>query len=86
MWIIWAAVVGLVIGFIARLLTPGRHPRGVIVTMVVGIAGSVIATIGGRAAGFYHSGERAGFIASVVGAIVLLLLLQALSGDRGRRW
>ncbi|HET7171502.1 MAG TPA: GlsB/YeaQ/YmgE family stress response membrane protein [Gaiellales bacterium] len=86
MWIVWAALVGLVIGFIARLLTPGKHPSGVIVTMVVGIAGSVIATIGGRAAGFYHSGERAGFIASIVGAIVLLLVLQALSGNRGRRW
>ena len=82
MWIVWAALVGLVVGFIARLLTPGKHPHGVIVTMVVGIAGSVIATIGGRAAGFYHSGERAGFVASVIGAIVLLLMLQALSGNR----
>jgi uncharacterized membrane protein YeaQ/YmgE (transglycosylase-associated protein family) len=82
MWIVWAALVGLVVGFIARLLTPGKHPHGVIVTMVVGIAGSVIATIGGRAAGFYHSGQRAGFVASVIGAIVLLLILQALSGNR----
>jgi uncharacterized membrane protein YeaQ/YmgE (transglycosylase-associated protein family) len=82
MWIVWAALVGLVIGFVARLLTPGKHPQGVIVTMAVGIAGSVIATIGGRAAGFYHSGQRAGFIASVLGAIVLLLVLQALSGSR----
>jgi len=82
MWIIWAALVGLLIGFIARILTPGRHPQGVIVTMAVGIAGSVVATVGGRAAGFYHSGQRAGFIASVIGAIVLLLVLQALSGSR----
>ena len=82
MWIIWAALVGLVVGAIARLLTPGRHPHGIVVTMVVGIAGSVIATIGGRAAGFYHSGQRAGFIASILGAIVLLLALQALSGSR----
>jgi uncharacterized membrane protein YeaQ/YmgE (transglycosylase-associated protein family) len=82
MWIIWAAIVGLVIGFIARLVTPGKHPRGVIVTMAVGIAGSVVATIGGRAAGLYHSGQRAGFIASVIGAIVLLLVLQALTGSR----
>jgi uncharacterized membrane protein YeaQ/YmgE (transglycosylase-associated protein family) len=82
MWIVWAALVGLLVGFIARLLTPGKHPHGVVVTMVVGIAGSVIATIGGRAAGFYDSGQRAGFIASVIGAIVLLLVLQALSGSR----
>jgi uncharacterized membrane protein YeaQ/YmgE (transglycosylase-associated protein family) len=82
MWIIWAAIVGLVVGFIARLLTPGKHPRGVIVTIAVGIAGSVIATIGGRAAGFYHSGQKAGFVASILGAIVLLLILQALTGSR----
>ncbi|HEX2377980.1 MAG TPA: GlsB/YeaQ/YmgE family stress response membrane protein [Gaiellales bacterium] len=82
MWIVWAALVGLVVGFIARLLTPGKHPRGVIVTIAVGIAGSVIATIGGRAAGFYHSGQKAGFVASILGAIVLLLILQALTGSR----
>jgi uncharacterized membrane protein YeaQ/YmgE (transglycosylase-associated protein family) len=82
MWIVWAALVGLVVGFIARLVTPGKHPHGVIVTMVVGIAGSVIATVGGRAAGFYHSGQRAGFVASIIGAVVLLLVLQALSGSR----
>lgn len=82
MWIVWAALVGLVVGFIARLVTPGKHPRGVIVTIAVGIAGSVIATIGGRAAGFYNSGQRAGFVASILGAIVLLLILQALSGSR----
>jgi uncharacterized membrane protein YeaQ/YmgE (transglycosylase-associated protein family) len=82
MWIVWAALVGLVVGFIARLLTPGKHPRGVIVTIAVGIAGSVIATTGGRAAGFYHSGQRAGFVASIIGAIVLLVILQALSGNR----
>jgi uncharacterized membrane protein YeaQ/YmgE (transglycosylase-associated protein family) len=84
MWIVWAALLGLVVGFVARILTPGRHPRGVIVTIAVGIAGSVIATIGGRAAGLYHSGERAGFVASVIGAIVLLLALQALGGRGGR--
>ena len=82
MWIIWAVLVGLVVGFIARLFTPGKHPRGVIVTIAVGIAGSVVATIGGRAAGFYHSGQKAGFVASILGAIVLLLILQALTGSR----
>jgi uncharacterized membrane protein YeaQ/YmgE (transglycosylase-associated protein family) len=85
MWIVWAALVGLLVGFVARVLTPGKHPRGVIVTIAVGIAGSIIATIGGRAAGLYHSGHRAGFIASVIGAIVLLLILQAPDGRR-RSW
>jgi uncharacterized membrane protein YeaQ/YmgE (transglycosylase-associated protein family) len=72
--------VGLIVGAIARLVVPGRHPTGLIVTAVVGIAGSVIATVGGKAAGFYHSGQSASFLASIVGAVVLLLLLQALSG------
>jgi uncharacterized membrane protein YeaQ/YmgE (transglycosylase-associated protein family) len=78
--ILEAAVVGLVVGALARLLTPGRHPRGIIVTMAVGVAGSIIARIAGRAAGFYHSGQGAGFVAALIGAIVLLLGLQALSG------
>jgi uncharacterized membrane protein YeaQ/YmgE (transglycosylase-associated protein family) len=80
MWIVWAVIVGLVVGAIARLLVPGDHPRGLFVTAVVGIAGSVVATVGGKAAGFYHAGQSAGFLASIVGAVVLLLLLQALSG------
>lgn len=79
MWIVEAIVVGLIVGMIARLVVPGKHPRGLIVTAVVGIAGSVIATVGGKAAGFYHSGQSAGFLASIVGAVVLLLALQALS-------
>jgi len=61
MWIVWAIVVGLVVGAIARLLVPGDHPRGLFVTAVVGIAGSVVATVGGKAAGFYHAGQSAGF-------------------------
>jgi uncharacterized membrane protein YeaQ/YmgE (transglycosylase-associated protein family) len=80
MWIVWAIIVGLIVGAIARLLVPGNHPRGLFVTAVVGIVGSVIATFGGKAAGFYHSGQSAGFLASIVGAVVLLLLLQAVSG------
>jgi uncharacterized membrane protein YeaQ/YmgE (transglycosylase-associated protein family) len=80
MWIVEAIVIGLIVGAIARLVVPGKHPRGLIVTAAVGIAGSVIATVGGKAAGVYHSGQSAGFLASIIGAVVLLLLLQALSG------
>ena len=81
MQIVWAIVVGLVIGLVARLIVPGKHPRGIIVTAVVGVAGSVVATIAGREAGFYHGGQRAGLPASIVGAVVLLLALQAISRD-----
>jgi uncharacterized membrane protein YeaQ/YmgE (transglycosylase-associated protein family) len=80
MWLLEAILVGLIVGAIARLLVPGRHPRGLIVTAIVGIAGSVIATSVGKAAGVYHSGQSAGFLGAIVGAVILLLALQALSG------
>jgi uncharacterized membrane protein YeaQ/YmgE (transglycosylase-associated protein family) len=84
MWIVEAIIVGLIVGFIARLAVPGKHPTGLLVTAVIGIAGSVIATAAGKAAGWYHTGQSASFLASIVGAIVLLLVLQAVS--RRRVW
>jgi uncharacterized membrane protein YeaQ/YmgE (transglycosylase-associated protein family) len=83
MSVVGAILIGLVIGLIARFLTPGPTPGGIIVTTVVGIVGSVLATLAGQAAGWYDSGQRAGFLASIVGAIAFLLVLRALSG-RGR--
>jgi uncharacterized membrane protein YeaQ/YmgE (transglycosylase-associated protein family) len=74
--IIWVLVIGLVIGLLARLITPGPNPRGIIVTIVIGIVGAVIATFGGQALGLYAAGETAGFIGSVVGAVVLLVLVR----------
>jgi len=82
MWIVEAVIVGLIVGAIARLAVPGKHPTGLIVTAVIGIAGSVLATAAGKAAGWYHSGQSASFLASIVGAIVLLLVL-GLIGFRG---
>jgi uncharacterized membrane protein YeaQ/YmgE (transglycosylase-associated protein family) len=73
-------LIGLVIGLLARFLTPGPTPRGLLVTIVIGIAGSVIATYGGQALGIYHAGETAGFIGSVLGAIVLIVLARLFSG------
>lgn len=73
-------LIGLVIGLLARFLTPGPTPRGLLVTIVIGIAGSVIATYGGQALGIYHAGETAGFIGSVIGAIVLIVLARLFSG------
>ena len=73
-------LIGLVIGLLARLLTPGPTPRGFLVTIVIGIAGSVLATYGGQALGVYHAGETAGFIGSVVGAVVLIVLARLFSG------
>ena len=72
MHILWMIIIGLVIGAVAKLLMPGKDPGGLIITTLLGIAGSVIAGVIGRSAGWYAEGEPAGFIASVLGAIILL--------------
>ena len=69
-------LIGLVIGLLARFLTPGPTPRGILTTIVIGIVGSVIATYAGQALGLYREGEPAGFIGSVLGAILLLVLVR----------
>ncbi|HWR16840.1 MAG TPA: GlsB/YeaQ/YmgE family stress response membrane protein [Terriglobales bacterium] len=71
---VWVAVIGLVVGALAKLIMPGKDPGGIIVTMLLGIAGSFIATFLGRAVGWYQAGQAAGFIMSLVGAIVLLVI------------
>ena len=76
--ILWILLIGLVIGAIAKLLMPGRDPGGCIVTMLLGIAGAFVASYLGQAVGWYRPGEPAGFIGSVVGAILLLLLYRFL--------
>lgn len=73
MWILWMLIVGLIVGAIARLLLPGRDPAGFFVTALLGIAGALTAGFLGRELGFYQNGEPAGFFASVLGAILLLL-------------
>lgn len=74
MTIVWAIIIGLVVGVVAKLLMPGRDPGGFIVTTLIGIAGAVLASYLGRAMGWYPAGQAAGFIASVLGAMLLLLL------------
>ncbi|MDQ7981813.1 GlsB/YeaQ/YmgE family stress response membrane protein [Paraburkholderia sp. SARCC-3016] len=67
-------IVGLVVGLIARAIKPGDDKMGLIMTIILGIAGSLIAGYIGRAAGWYQPGQGAGWIASVIGAIVLLVI------------
>ena len=74
--IIFIILIGFVVGLLARWIGPGAYVQGFWVTVLVGIAGSVIATFGGQALGLYRIGRPAGFIGSVVGAIVLLALVQ----------
>ena len=74
MSIVWTILIGFIAGLIARAIKPGNDSAGFIVTTVIGIAGSLIATYAGQAMGLYTAGEGAGFIASVIGAIVLLFV------------
>lgn len=80
MGILWTILIGLVVGAIAKLIMPGRDPGGFIITILLGIAGAFIATFLGRSMGWYAEGEAAGWIASVVGAILLLLVYRMIRG------
>jgi uncharacterized membrane protein YeaQ/YmgE (transglycosylase-associated protein family) len=80
MWIIGTIVIGFIVGLIARFLMPGPDPAGFILTTLVGIVGAVIATFLGQALGLYAPGQPAGFIASVIGAMILLFILRAMRG------
>lgn len=82
--ILWTLLIGLVIGALAKLLMPGRDPGGIIVTMLLGIAGAFVGTFLGRAVGWYGPNQSAGFIASVLGAIVLLLIYRMIRGRPAR--
>ena len=62
MHIVWTIVIGFVVGLLAKIVMPGRDPGGFFITAAIGIAGSLIATYGGQAAGIYAAGESAGFI------------------------
>ena len=77
-WIVF----GLIVGAVAKLLMPGRDPGGIIVTMLLGIAGAVLGGFVGRALGLYREGEPAGFLMALVGAVVLLALYRMIAGRR----
>ena len=79
MGILGTLIIGLLAGIIARLLKPGRSGLGLIMTIILGLAGSVIATYGGQALGIYQAGQPAGFVCAVVGAIVLLFIVEVLN-------
>jgi uncharacterized membrane protein YeaQ/YmgE (transglycosylase-associated protein family) len=78
---IWMAIIGFVIGLIARAIMPGTQSLGIILTSVLGIAGALLAGFIGQAMGWYTEGQPAGFIASVVGAIILLFVVGKLKGS-----
>jgi uncharacterized membrane protein YeaQ/YmgE (transglycosylase-associated protein family) len=80
MGIIWTIVLGFVIGVFAKFLHPGKENMGFIVTVLLGIGGSFLAGVMGQALGWYRAGEGAGFIASVIVAVLLLVIYGKLSG------
>ena len=82
--LLWTLLIGLIIGAVAKLLMPGKDPGGCLVTILLGIAGSFVATFLGRAIGLYPEGSAAGFIASVLGAMLLLLLYRLLIRDKNK--
>ena len=75
---------GLVVGALARLIVPGKEPGGWIVSMAIGVAGAFAGGLLGRALGFYREGEPAGFIMSLLGAVVLVVAYQAITRRRLR--
>ena len=77
-WILF----GLVVGALAKLVMPGRDPGGIIITMLIGIAGAVIGGFVGRSLGWYGEGEAAGFLMSFIGAVALLALYRVFVGRR----
>jgi uncharacterized membrane protein YeaQ/YmgE (transglycosylase-associated protein family) len=81
---IWMCLIGLVVGAIAKLIMPGKDPGGIIVTILLGIAGALVAGFLGRAVGWYQPGEGAGLILSVIGAVVLLAIYRMFKRSPAR--
>ena len=82
MGILWTIIIGGIAGALAKFLMPGRDPGGIIVTILLGIAGAFLASYLGQAIGWYRAGEGAGFIGAVVGAIIILLIYRLIVGRR----
>jgi len=79
MHIIWALIVGLLVGALAKFVMPGKDPGGIFMTMLLGIVGSILAGFLGRSLGIYHAGDAGpGLIASVLGAVIILALYRVV--------
>ncbi|HSD53287.1 MAG TPA: GlsB/YeaQ/YmgE family stress response membrane protein [Burkholderiales bacterium] len=74
MGLVWTIIIGFLVGLIARAVLPGRQIMGVILTTLLGIGGSLLAGYAGQALGYYKVGDPVGFVASVVGALVILFI------------
>ena len=80
--ILWMIVIGLIVGALAKLIMPGRDGGGILTSILLGIGGAILAGFLGRSLGLYTEGESAGFIASLVGAIIILFLYRLVRRPR----
>lgn len=78
--LIWIIIVGAIVGLIAKFLVPGKDPGGFIVTPLIGIGGAIVATYLGQFVGLYEPGQKAQFIGSVVGAVIILVAYRFIRG------
>ena len=76
--LLWVVIIGFVAGAVAKFLMPGRDPGGFLITTGLGVGGALVATFLGRFVGWYQAGESAGFIAAVVGAIIVLVIYRLI--------
>jgi len=83
--IIWSIIIGGIAGALAKLFMPGKDPGGIIITIILGIAGSLLFTFLGRMIGWYDEGDSAGLIASILGAMVLLGIYRLIKGRGAAR-
>lgn len=79
--LVWA-LFGLVVGALAKLIMPGNDPGGIIVTILIGVVGSLVGGFIGRVLGLYAPGQAGGFVMSIIGALVLLFLYRAVTRQR----
>jgi len=79
---LWMLIIGLIVGALAKFIMPGKDPGGMIVTILLGIAGAIVGGFIGRAVGLYEPGQPAGWFMSVIGAIILLAIYRVFVGKR----
>ncbi len=84
MHLLWTIIIGFLAGLLARIIFPGKDPKGCIITSLLGIGGAVVATYLGQFFGFYHYGERAGFLGAVLGAVIILAIYRSLTDNKRR--
>jgi uncharacterized membrane protein YeaQ/YmgE (transglycosylase-associated protein family) len=78
--LLWECLIGLIVGALAKFIMPGKDPGGIFITMAIGIAGSIGATFLGQMIGWYKQGQSAGFIMSILGAVLILWLYRLIRG------